>query len=111
MPNPKHSTTNKRVSRAVIGIGKMTREAQRLEISDTRRAQVYRSDPALFAPPDVPNTKAITLEELERIVHLREVEGLSWEKIGNCVGRSGAGCHNAYKRHLTKLRERNESGT
>lgn len=109
-PRLRRSTYEKRTRRAVVGAGGTTREARRHEVSDTRRAQVYRTDPELFAEPDR-RVNAITPQELERIVYLRDVEGLAWEKIGNRVGRSGMGCKNAYKRHVTKMRERNESGT
>lgn len=52
--NPRYSTTDRRVKRSLVGSARSTREANRLELSDTRGVQVYRDD-VEFAPHDQGN--------------------------------------------------------
>lgn len=111
MANPKHSTTNKRVARAVVGIGKTTLASLRNEISDTRRAQVYRSDAVYTGEAGDPKRRRIP-DSIMSDVEADWRAGSTWLKLSKKYGHSVSGLRNAYQRWKKETSEReNESGT
>lgn len=110
MSKPKHSTVNKRVSRAVVGIGKTTRESLRNEISDTRRAQVYRSDAVYTGEAGDPKRLRIP-DSIMPAVGEEWRAGVTWAKLGRKYGYSEGGLRLAYHRWRMAQERENESGT
>lgn len=110
-PKPKHSTVNKRVARAVVGIGKTTRAALRNEISDTRRAHVYLSDAVYTGEAGDPKRPRIP-DNIMPDVEADWRAGSTWLKLGEKYGFSAGGLRLAYQRWKKETSEReNESGT
>ncbi len=110
-PRIRTSTTNKRVARAVVGIGRTTYEALRHEISDTRRAQVYRFDVAHTGEAGDPK-RARVPDAIMPSVDTDHRAGATWKKLGVKYGFSEGGLRIAYHRWRQKTSEReNESGT
>lgn len=110
MSKPKHSTVNKRVARAVVGIGKTTRASLRNEISDTRRAQVYRSDAVYTGEAGDPKRSRIP-DSIMPSIGEEWRAGVTWAKLGRKYGYSEGGLRLAYHRWRMAQERETESGT
>lgn len=109
-PRLRHKTQEKRTRHAVVGAGGTTREAQRLEISDTRRAQVYRSDAVYTGEAGDPKRSRIP-DSIMPEVGKEWRAGVTWAKLGKKYGYSEGRLRLAYHRWRMAQERENESGT
>jgi hypothetical protein len=100
---------DRRVAKGKVGVAQHDRAITRMEVSDTRRGTVYRTDPELFTgEAGDPKRRMLTDEQCVEITRLRDEKHLSWQKIADAVGCSAYGAKSAHAR-WARLQEANRA--